>query len=254
MMNKKAVTVLFGAGSLCLTLFRSSAQNKKIESEFVSSHKVFSEIAKKSFDFTPKFSQEHHHLTDELPRALSSSTDQTLLDWVVSSTNDHQVLDFSPENLTLHIAFLRLIGISTVSLNDLGRERGTKVCFLKIGLHLKDAEPKLLTSKEDMLSSILEFNTSARHIKISSTHSDDPFALALPSILSDSEITFKTHELEAFYEEIAHLSDNDIQEFATKFFKEGEEGEQQILIANLKKARNLCATVSNSTFNPGFGR
>ena len=102
-----------------------------------------------------------------------------------------------------------------------------------------------------MLSSILEFNTSARHIKINAS---DPFVLARPIILNDSEIAFRTHELEAFYEEIAHLSDNEIQEFATKFFKEGEEGEQQILIANLKKARNLCATVSTSVFTPGLGR
>lgn len=251
MMNKRVVTVLLGTSGMCLSLFRSQPQNKKVNREPVMSRNNIANMNKKSsLDFLSKPCPEHHHLNDELmPRAFFPSTDQTLLDWVVSSTNDHQVLDFSPENLTLHIAFLRLIGIDTVSLNDLGRERGTKVCFLKIGLHLKDAEPKLLTSKEEVLSSIVEFHTTDRHIKINT--SADPFVLALPIILNDSEIAFKTHELEAFYEEIAHLSDNDIQEFATKFFKEGEEREQQILIANLKKARNLCATSSNSVFKAG---
>ena len=123
MMNKKAVTVLLGAGGICLTLFRTQAQNKNLEREVINSNTVFTEIAKQSLAFKANLTQEHHHLNAELmPRDFSSSTDQTLLDWVVSSTNDHQVLDFSPENLTLHIAFLRLIGISTVSLNDLGRQ------------------------------------------------------------------------------------------------------------------------------------
>lgn len=258
MMNKKAVMVLLGAGGgACLTLFRSQAQNKKVERELVMSSKTLAKVPQKpTFNFLSRPYLEHHHLNDELmPRAFFLSTNQTLLDWVVSAKNDHQVLDFSPENLTFHIAFLRLIGITKVSLNDFGRERGTKLCFLRIGLHLKDAEPQLLVSKEDMLSSIVEFNNTDRRIEINSRSSvDDPFVIALPTILSDSEIVFKTHELEAFYGEIAHLSDSDIQEFATKFFKEGEEHEQKILIANLKKARNLCATVSNSVCTPGSCR
>lgn len=143
--------------------------------------------------------------------------DQCLSKWVSDSTKDYQLLTFSPKNLTVQIAFLRLIGIPKISLDHLGREKGTTTCFISTLDIVPFVKSKIITSVTDVVDSINEFGDrkgGAAPIKSLAREIADPILHVEPSIITDAQEALDNGSLEQFYRIFAESSDDKLAQFA----------------------------------------
>lgn len=185
------------------------------------------------------------------PRNLLPQSEQTVWDWMLSAIQDHQLRDFSPENLAIHIAFLRLMGISSVSLKDIGRTRGTKECFLLSRISLCSIQtPQLTHTTSEVLASILEFNLAPQIKSLTSPLFVDTIAHVRPNIIDDCESVFRKKGLDRLYHQVSQLTDLEIDCIVQKFFETASPNDKAKLTENFKQARLLCVYFVRSKESP----
>jgi len=145
--------------------------------------------------------------TSHTPRPVQ---DQRLSKWVSRSTQDYQLLSFSPKNLTVQIAFLRLMGMPKVSLDHLSREKGTTSCFISTLNIAPSMESKIITSVNDVVDSIKEFGDQKDRAAIKSLDLviADPMLHVKPSIINNAQEALDDGSLEQFYRIFADSSDD----------------------------------------------
>jgi len=151
--------------------------------------------------------------TSHTPRPVQ---DQRLSKWVSRSTQDYQLLSFSPKNLTVQIAFLRLMGMPKVSLDHLSREKGTTSCFISTLNIAPSMESKIITSVNDVVDSIKEFGDQKDRAAIKSLDLviADPMLHVKPSIINNAQEALDDGSLEQFYRIFADSSDDKLAQFA----------------------------------------
>jgi len=179
--------------------------------------------------------------------------DQTLFDWVEKTTQDYQLLDYAPQNLTIQIAFLRLIGIKQISLTELSRKKGSKICFLNhLNINLANAEPYLVISGEEVLSSIGEFTPSKHSIKPKSLDRTigDPLLHVKPTFVEDSKVIINKRILEMFYRKISQSTDSELQSFCESFLVSETTQHKQLLFEKMQTARTICTNYLETFDNP----
>lgn len=177
------------------------------------------------------------------PHPVRPVFEQNLAEWAENSTKKFQLLDFTPADLAIEVAFLRLLGVEKVSLEDLGRERGSMGCFVSHLPIVEGAHPVIITSLEDVLSSIDELNANSGHRHLKSLYAgvSDPIAHIKPPIVDSVNIVLNSHALEAFYKKVSLLSDNEIMVLTHQFLTNDKNPHHlQVLSDNLKKARIAC--------------
>ena len=185
------------------------------------------------------------------PRNLLPQSEQTVWDWMLNTTQDYQLRDFSPENLAIQIGFLRLIGISSISLKEIGRTRGTKECFLLPGISLQSINtPQLTRTTSDVLASILEFNIAFHTKQLVSSSYVDPITHVRSNIIEDCEVVFRIKALDRLYKQVSQLTDPEIDCVVQTFFEASSPSDKAKLIENLKQARLLCAAYVRSKESP----
>ena len=228
----KAMTV-FGAGSVA-----SSFTPEKTHPVYIDG--IYSKTRMDSDFFKAHAGPES--LPIRPPHHVSPVFEQSLAAWAEESTKKFQLLDFTPSDLAIEVAFLRLLGVERISLEDLGRERGSKGCFVSHLAVVEDAHPFIITSPNDVLDSIEELRADSHH-RLKSLYSgvSDPVAHIKPSIVEKVTMSLSTHELENFYTIISHLSDDDMLELAHHLLEQDSEPHYvELLLENLKKARAAC--------------
>ncbi|MCR9192699.1 MAG: hypothetical protein NXI01_08595 [Gammaproteobacteria bacterium] len=169
--------------------------------------------------------------------------DQCLNDWVSATTKDYQLLSYSPENLTIQIAFLRLIGISQISFNHLSREKGGFTCFINTLNITPSVESTIITSANDVIDSIIEFGekTDIPTIRSLEPKIKDPMSHVKPSIITNAQKALNDGTLEQFYEIISQASDDKLTLFARHILGPNHGPVQEnILLHNMQEARRVC--------------
>lgn len=181
-------------------------------------------------------------------REIRAISDETLAAWVNRTTQDFQLLTFTPGNLTIQIALLRLISIQQVSLADFARAKGGKTCFL-VHLTIPSAvcEPQLITSPDDVLNSIQEFNNLRQSIPVlswlrwDSKHVQDTALLHVqPSIEESVKSAIENISLANFYKWIGDASDEELLPFCGTFLGERAQQHNEFMWTQLKAVQPLC--------------
>ena len=173
---------------------------------------------------------------------LSPAFEEDLSHWAEDTTRKFQSLDFTPDDLAVDVAFLRLLGVQRISLEDLGRERGSTHCFIRRVPVIPNAQPTLTLTLDDVLNTIEEFRPdSKRHLRSLYPAVSDPVAHIKPAVVDSVTISLDSHALEDLYKKMSQLSDIDIINMVKKYLGDESSLEQKTLLAtNLRNARTVC--------------
>jgi hypothetical protein len=176
------------------------------------------------------------------PHAVSPVFEQTLLDWAAGTTKKFQLLDFSPDDLVIEVAFLRLLGVERVSLQDLGREKGSHRCFISNLAVVEHAHSVVIQSLDEALNSIEELRANSRsQIQSLNKGVPDPIAHIKPAIEDGIINALESRQLELFYRKMSELSDGHIIEITEHFLTaDSAPHKKALFLNNLKKARSAC--------------
>lgn len=176
------------------------------------------------------------------PHPVSPVYEQTLLDWAAGTTKKFQLLDFSPDDLVIEVAFLRLLGVEHVSLQDLGREKGSHRCFISKLAVVENAHSVVIQSLDEALNSIEELRTnSSSQIQSLNKGVHDPVAHIKPAIEDGITHALESRQLELFYRKMSELSDCHIIEITEHFLAaDSAPQKKELFLNNLKKARSAC--------------
>lgn len=183
---------------------------------------------------------------DILPiRAIREVFDEQLSTWVSRTTQDYQLLTFSPSNLTVQLALLRLLGISELSLADFGRSKGGKNCFL-ITLPIPNisTEPCLFVSPEDVFLMIHEFKASKPVLPSFDPTIRNALDHVKPYIKEKAEIAICNGSLGAFYKKIGDASEHELHALCDDLLGQTYQHHHERMFKQLQAAQPLCRTYS----------
>ena len=179
---------------------------------------------------------------DILPiRPIREVFDEKLSTWVSRSTQDFQLLTFTPKNLTVQLALLRLLGFTDVSLDDFGRTKGGDKCFLTtLPLPTTSSGPQLIVSSEDVLSTIREFNTTKPTLPSYDPTISNAVDHVKPFIEKNAENDICSDTLSAFYQKIGNASERELHAFCDAVLGQAHQHYHQRMFTQLQAAQPLC--------------
>ena len=173
--------------------------------------------------------------------------EQTFVSWIEECSHDYQKLSYGPIDFLTTIAFLRLLGAEEISLKQLSYNALTRKTYInqlpklpkKIIPVLIDEVPQAFLAIKECQYSI---NTDA---KLRSTKIGNATVHMLPSLVCQTTLEFEKGALSKLYSMISSLSDDEIDDFVSKFIPNDSPEMQSDLSQRLIMARKTCIKYSS---------